>query len=428
MPQPTAPRRVRAHRRAAAVSISLAVALAAGVGPATTGLAIADEQPMSSTDLTAHDLLTFRSTAKRLGRDLAGVVIDAETGQQVWSHHPNERQLPASTVKIITAVNALSSMGPDHRFETRVMTSSTKRRVVLVGGGDPSLARAGLRQLARSTVREQLRPRGLDWVRVEVDDTLFPAPTNAYGWRSSYPIRDVSPVRALVVDQHRRWDTSLDAGRIFAKMLERRGVTVKRVLRRPRPAESTVIATVTGDDLASQVATMLRYSDNDIAEGLHRLVALQTGYAATWSGAAQAQVAGLARLGMTLSPASLQDGSGLSRNDRLRPIEVVSVLRTAFDPAHPELASLQQGSLALAGVTGTLAPAYKRYVTRPTQCAAGLVQGKTGTLSGAIALSGLAQGADGRVKIFSFLLNRVPTTLATRRAVDKLATTVTGCW
>jgi hypothetical protein len=37
-------------------------------------------------------------------------------------------------------------------------------------------------------------------------------------------------------------------------------------------------------------------------------------------------------------------------------------------------------------------------------------------------------GADGRVKLFSFLLNRVPSTLQTRRAVDRLATTVTGCW
>jgi D-alanyl-D-alanine carboxypeptidase/D-alanyl-D-alanine-endopeptidase (penicillin-binding protein 4) len=45
-----------------------------------------------------------------------------------------------------------------------------------------------------------------------------------------------------------------------------------------------------------------------------------------------------------------------------------------------------------------------------------------------IALSGLARGADGRLKAFSFLLNRVPSTLTTRRAVDKLATTVTGCW
>jgi D-alanyl-D-alanine carboxypeptidase/D-alanyl-D-alanine-endopeptidase (penicillin-binding protein 4) len=173
---------------------------------------------------------------------------------------------------------------------------------------------------------------------------------------------------------------------------------------------------------------MLRTSDNDVAELLHRMVAVQTGFRPTWPGSAAAQVAALARLGISLAPGSVYDGSGLSRADRLRPTELVAVLRTAFDPAHPDLASLRHGSMAVAGVSGTLAPDYLRYVTAPTRCAAGLIEAKTGSLSGVIALSGLARGADGRLKAFSFLLNRVGSTLRTRRAVDRLATTVTGCW
>ena len=110
------------------------------------------------------------------------------------------------------------------------------------------------------------------------------------------------------------------------------------------------------------------------------------------------------------------------------PIDVVRVLSLAFDGAHPDLASLQHNSLAIAGVTGTLAPRFLRYVTNPTKCAAGLIEGKTGSLSGVIAFSGFARGADGKIKLFSFLLNHVPSTLKTRRAVDKLASTITGCW
>ena len=45
-----------------------------------------------------------------------------------------------------------------------------------------------------------------------------------------------------------------------------------------------------------------------------------------------------------------------------------------------------------------------------------------------ISLTGFTRGADGQVKLFSFLLNQVPSTLTTRRAVDRLAATVTGCW
>jgi D-alanyl-D-alanine carboxypeptidase/D-alanyl-D-alanine-endopeptidase (penicillin-binding protein 4) len=416
---------VRPARWAATVAASAALALAGGLAPATS--ASAARVPLSPTDQVAHDKLERRSHAKRLGPDLAGVVVDVESGQRIWAHHRAERQIPASTVKLVTAVNALEAFGPAHRFTTRTMTGATPRRVVLVGGGDPSLSRGDLRQLARQTAAA-VTAQGVDRVRVDVDDTLFPAPTSARGWRSSYTISDVSPVRALVVDQHRRWDTSMDAGRVFATLLERKGLPVKRVLRRARPEGSTEIARVVGDDVATQVTGMLQTSDNDVAEGLHRLVALQTGYPATWSGAAEAQVAGLARLGVTVAAGSLQDGSGLSRRDRLRPAEVAAVLRTAFDPDHPSLAGLRSGSLAVAGVSGTLGPRYLRYVTNPTRCAVGLIETKTGSLRGVIALSGLARGADGRLKAFSFLLIRVPSTLTTRRAVVKLATTVTGCW
>ena len=46
--------------------------------------------------------------------------------------------------------------------------------------------------------------------------------------------------------------------------------------RKVRPEGATVLAESQGADLATIVRTMLQESDNDIAEGLHRLVALQT--------------------------------------------------------------------------------------------------------------------------------------------------------
>lgn len=419
------PRPASARLATAAVAAGLALALAAAGAPRP--VAAADEVPLSATDQAAHDRLDKRSGAPRLGKDLTGLVTDAVTGQVVWAGHARERQIPASTVKLLTGVNALETFGPAHRFRTTVTTDATSDRVVLVGGGDPSLSRADLRRLARTTAAATTA-RGLLTVRVNVDDTLFPAPYRARGWRASYFIRDVSPVRALVVDGHRRWDTALDAGRVFAQLLERRGVPVRTVTRRASPAGSATIAEAFGDDLATQVGYMLRTSDNDVAEVLHRMVALQTGHPATWAGAAAAQVDSLARLGVTIAPGRVHDGSGLSRADRLSPADVVAVMALAFNPAHPSLASLQAGALALSGETGTLGPDYRRYRTRPTSCARGLIEAKTGSLSGVIALSGRAVGADGRVKLFSFLLNRVPSTLATRRAVDKLATTVTGCW
>ena len=95
----------RGHRPAAARTVTAAalsaLALAAALLPATS--ATAEALPLSPTDQTAHDRLAIRSNISELGPDLAGVVVDAETGQEIWSRTPTERQIPASTVKIITA-------------------------------------------------------------------------------------------------------------------------------------------------------------------------------------------------------------------------------------------------------------------------------------------------------------------------------------
>ncbi len=412
------------HRSARLLAGVLAVGTAAVLAPATA--AHADQLPLSASDQAVADKLVIRSLRSDLGMDLAGLVVDPATGQVVWSQTPDEQQIPASNAKILTAVDALQVFGPTHQFTTRVMTGRTARRAVLVGGGDPSLTTRQLGSMAR-TVAAGFLAQGISRVRVQVDDSLFPAPTLAYGWKSAYTIRDVSPVRALVVDQHRRWDTSLDAGAVFARKLAKWGVQVRSVARKTRPEGSTVLAESLGPDLATTVTAMLKDSDNDIAEGLHRLVALQAGYPATWAGAQLAQKAVLAGLGITLTT-PVYDGSGLSRRDRLAPSTLVAALSTVLNPAYPSLAGLQSGAFPVAGVSGTLAPNFLRYVTNPTRCAAGLIQAKTGSLSGVISLSGFARGADGQVKVFSFLLNQVPSTLTTRRAVDRLATTVTGCW
>jgi len=392
----------------------------------TTPQVAAAVPALSTTDQRVATMLGVRSTNKDLGSDLTGLVSDASSGQQVWSQLRRTRQLPASTTKLVTSVNALESFGPGHRFTTTVRKGSTWGRVVLVGSGDPSLSGTNLKSLAAATATA-VRAKGVRRVTVLVDDSLFPRPTSAYGWKSDYMPTDVSPVRALVVNQHRVWDTSVDAGKVFSGFLKSYGVTTREVVRGRAAAGARVLASVQGRRVDRIVEAMLLPSDNDIAEALHRLVALKAGRAATWSGASTAQREVLLKLGVDLGTSRLYDGSGLSRQDRLTAAQLVDVLSLPISGAHPRLASLP-ASLPVAGRSGTLAANYLRYTTWPTSCAAGLVQAKTGSLSGVITLAGYARGADGRTKAFAFLANGVPSTLTTRRAVDKLSTTVTGCW
>ena len=55
------------------------------------------------------------------------------------------------------------------------------------------------------------------------------------------------------------------------------------------------------------------------------------------------------------------------------------------------------------------------------------MQAKTGTLVDAVALAGIAQGADGRDRLFVFLESGLRKNTSVRLAIDTLATAVVGC-
>ena len=75
-----------------------------------------------------------------LGSDFGMLVTDLETGQVLYSQNASTGFAPASTTKLATAVAALHVLGPSARFHTTVVTGTSPERIILVGGGDPTLA------------------------------------------------------------------------------------------------------------------------------------------------------------------------------------------------------------------------------------------------------------------------------------------------
>src|SRR5947209_8596769 len=53
------------------------------------------------------------------------LVVDAQTGQTVYAHNPDQLFLPASTTKLYSCAAALLDLGPNHRFETPVYRQGT---------------------------------------------------------------------------------------------------------------------------------------------------------------------------------------------------------------------------------------------------------------------------------------------------------------
>ncbi len=91
--------------------------------------------------------------------------------------------------------------------------------------------------------------------------------------------------------------------------------------------------------------------------------------------------------------AVVRDGSGLSREDRLRCVDLVRLLRHADEATWGEVL---WESLAVAGVDGTLS---KRFRSGPLR---GRLRGKTGHISGVSALAGGWESVQGPVRFAAF--------------------------
>ncbi len=368
-----------------------------------------------------------------LGRTVGIQVADAATGRTIVARNANRALLPASNMKLVTAAGALSVLGEQHQLATTVVAGRSASEVVLVGGGDPLLSSADLRLLAyrtAKTLRASTNPP--QRLVVRIDDSLFPSPTAAPGWRRGYQPSVVAPVRALTRDLRSSWDTGTDAGRYLAARLATTGLAVTYGGRVWSASWRGAALASTTHTVGAAVRLMLTVSQNDVAENLFRQVALGRGLPSTWAGASAAAQATLIELGVPTAAVALADGSGVSRSDRLTATALTGLLAAAVSPLHPELAQIYFGrALPVAGVSGTLKAHNGRFTTAPSRCARGAVLAKTGTLFDVVSLSGVTTGTDGQLKVFSVLVNNRPqrvSKLTTRRAVDGLAATVHGCY
>jgi D-alanyl-D-alanine carboxypeptidase/D-alanyl-D-alanine-endopeptidase (penicillin-binding protein 4) len=417
-------------RRAARIALTAPVAGTILAGPSAFAAekAVAKAAALDPAEQKIADNLNTRAQDTRLGNRLSGVVIDAESGNTVWGHDATTALMPASNTKLATATAALKVLGPGHRFTTKVVYGVGT--LTLVGGGDRTLTTDDLAALARTAVAG-LRNAGLTSVKVRVDDSLFPSPTLAAGWNTGYYPDSIAPVRALVVDGRHVMDTALDAGQSFAELLAGQGITVTGSVTRGVAGSGDVpVARHQSDRLSVIVKHMLKVSDNDIAETLLRTTALTAGRPATFEGGTAVVREVLTRYGVSLDNFVIHDGSGLSRANRIPARTLADILDVAADPRHSSTLKYVVDGLPVAGEAGsTLGPEWGRFDTADSRCAVGQVKAKTGTLTGAIGLSGLTKAKDGRWKIFSFIENdSTAAPGAVKDALDGLAATVNGCW
>lgn len=150
--------------------------------------------------------------------------------------------------------------------------------------------------------------------------------------------------------------------------------------------------------LASVLADTNKYSSNFMAETVLRTLGAEVHGEGTTRRGLEVVQAYLTRIGIERADYTVVNGSGLSRDTRLTPRQLTTVLvRGASDGTiGPELIA----SLSIAGRDGTMR-------SRLSDAPPGSVRAKTGTLAGVHTLAGYFEGADGELYAFAFLANDV---------------------
>lgn len=452
-------------------------AVLAGVGdvappPTTTGLAATLD------GLVGHEL----------GERVGLVVVDVLTGEPLYRQQGDRAIVPASTTKLVTAAATLATLAPADRLVTVAVAGAEPGEVVLVGGGDPTLAvdaggfYPGAARLDQLAAQVEAALAGQAVRRVIVDATRYTGPVHG-PWDADIPTGGyVGPVTALMTDggridpdpaqghraSARYQDPDLAAGEEFARLL---GADPKRVERGTAPASTgqvadpapagtptppagaaepsgaasapadtgwpaagTELGRVASPPVQRLVELMLEYSDNVIAEVLAREVALARGLPGSFTGAATALEQALVELGLPMGdPATgevtLADGSGLSRKNLLTADLLTALLRRAATATPDDPLAGVVAGLPVAGWSGTLSERYRTGADDSAPAVgAGVVRAKTGTLYGVHALAGLVVTADGRWLAFAILADQVPVgdELA-RQHLDAIAAALAGC-
>lgn len=330
-----------------------------------------------------------------------GVSIHIEGYGEVVGRNADSRLVPASNEKLFTAIGAHRLLPIDHGFTTIVGESAGD--LALVAGGDPTLRRFGTHSSGTLAQRVADASSVTHYDRLVIDATRYTNPTTAVGWPDWTVPRYAGPLSAFTVDDN-RWrkdDTyvanpALGNGQQFAAALAEVGIEVDEVVAATDSVRlDTELARLGSPTTRSLLDSMLRYSDNEIADNLM----MEIGRVAADNGTLATGVDAINRSLLQLCPAltgAARDGSGLSYQNFRSPREWQQILRAVkSEPWFGEFKS----ALPVAGESGTL----RRRFDDPSTV--GNVTAKTGTLFGSRALSGYATTAGGRAMTFSIIVN-----------------------
>lgn len=407
---------------------------------ATPSATVTATPSVSASPTDARTCSVYDQVAAFTPETLQAVVINPATDEVLFDRSANTPAATASALKLVTAVAAVQTLGPNYRAETRVYQDPAEPgTIILVGGGDPTLSRtaAGKQSVYRDApklstlaVTTLAKLAGTPITKIVVDSSLFAGASWDASWERSEQTQGyMSEVTALQVDGDRSNPTSetsprtttpvLNAGKYFRTAL---GPTAKgaKVVEGTTPASAIEISKVLSQPISKWITHMLQVSDNTQAEALARLLSLDAGFDGSFASINSAMKKALSSTGLDMTGVVIRDGSGLSDYNAVSPAFLAKLSKLILGGAGDY--ALIKAALPVSGESGSLASRFKG----ENLDASGKVHAKTGWIKKGYTLAGYIDSKDGTPLVFAvYALGTVNE--ASKQKIDNLVTGFYRC-
>ncbi|MCF8529558.1 MAG: D-alanyl-D-alanine carboxypeptidase/D-alanyl-D-alanine-endopeptidase [Aquiluna sp.] len=374
--------------------------------------------------------------------DLHAQVVNAETGEVLFSQDADTPIRTASVLKLLTATVALDVLGPDYQVETKVYQDPIDpTKIYLVGAGDVTLSRmpgnitsyyAKAPKLDTLTrlLKNWSKQSGVQIQTVVTDSTLFGEKGD---WHSTWSKLGLSqgymaPVSALSIDAGRLTNSKNrfiakrtskpveQAGALFLASLNKSKLAVGAKLEQGKLPEGAIqIASVKSRPMSEWVENMLKVSDNSLAEALGRLSSLALGLDGSMESLTPTYRQVLGARGLDVSSIDIVDASGLS-SWNLVSADLFTDLLAQIKADEIAAEALIDG-LPVSGQRGSL---HYRFSSGYKKAAIGKVIAKTGYIHTGYSLAGYLTAKDGTELVFSVFNLGSKVTTNNRIALDNL--------
>jgi D-alanyl-D-alanine carboxypeptidase/D-alanyl-D-alanine-endopeptidase (penicillin-binding protein 4) len=355
---------------------------------------------------------------KSAGGGSGAYVYDLDDEQELYAVHAKVRRPPASVEKLYTTVALMRVLGPSARLHTDVLGTGRLSHGVwhgnlyLRGGGDPTFGDASFNRVweqgygpTPNQLVDQLQAMGIRRVTgfVYADESLFDRRRGGLITNYAPDVPDFGgQLSALVYDHGTsssfKVSPAVFAVRQFVATMRGSGIQAKASKHTAKtPLQARLLAVVSSPPMSVMIRLMDVPSDDLFAELFAKQLGVLFGGGGTISAGARV-ISDTITASYDLHPTIL-DGSGLSRNDRSSPLEVVDLLRDVW---HTTVGNELAAALPVVGEQGTVQSIGVK------TAAQGHCIAKTGTLNGVSNLAGYCHSRGGHTLAFALMIDGPP--------------------